>query len=517
MSALLEVCDLSVRYGERVAVRGVSIAVQPGEAVGLAGPSGAGKSTLVAAVLGLLPAGGTVAGGEVRFAGEDLLGAGPPRMRELRGGQIGYVTQDAMRALNPTMRAGEQVAEAMTVHGVAPDIARTRVAELLSLVGLAAEHARSYPHELSGGQRQRIAIAAAIANRPRLLMADEPTTGLDVVMLHQLLDLLAGLRSELGLALVVISHDERVLRYLCDRVEPMPAGRRRSPAPAPPDDTPRRREPRLPAARAPAPVLELRNVSATYLRRGRRGRPVAALRDVDLHVEPGEIVGLAGRSGAGKSTIALLALGLLTPAGGEVRVGGQPLHTFGRRALRRERAGMHLIFQDAYDAMPEMLPVERVLAEPLEIRGERAVREHLCEALEHAGLRPASDFLGRSPARLSGGERQRLALARAIVAGPRLVIADEPTSMLDADLRYELIDRMRAMRDRDGTAFLFITHDLEVARRFCDRIVVLHEGRIVECGPADEVLGAPRATETRILLEASALCGRPRARDMAVT
>jgi ABC-type glutathione transport system ATPase component len=503
VSALLEISDLRVVYGERVAVRDVSVTLGRGEALGLVGSSGSGKSTLVAATLGLLPAGGRVAGGEVRFAGEDLLAAGPARMRELRGAEIGYVTQDAVRALNPTMRAGEQVAEAMTVHGVARNVANAHVNTLLSLVDLTAQHARAYPHELSGGQRQRIALAAAIANDPPLLLADEPTTGLDVVMQRRLLDLLVRLRAELGLTLVVISHDERVLAYACDRVQHMP-GTRQAPVTAPPA-----------AARAPRPpdagaaVLELRNVSADYRRRDRRGQAVAALRDVDLRVEPGEIVGLAGRSGAGKSTLGLLALRLLEPSAGEVWTDGRPLHALGRRALRRERARMHIIFQDSYDAMAETVPVARMLAEPLEIRRERPVHERLSAALEHAGLRPAEAFLERSPAQLSGGERQRLALARAIVARPRLVIADEPTSMLDADLRDELIDHMRAMRDRDGTAFLFITHDLEIVRRLCDRLVVLHDGRVVERGPVDDVLGAPHAAETRTLLDAAALRGRP--------
>jgi ABC-type glutathione transport system ATPase component len=503
VSALLEVSDLRVVYGERVAVRNASVTLGRGEAVGLVGFSGSGKSTLVAATLGLLPAGGRVVGGQVRFAGEDLLAAGPARMRELRGAEIGYVTQDAVRALNPTIRSGDQVAEAMTVHGIAPDVAKARAAALLSLVDLAPEHARAYPHELSGGQRQRIALATAIANDPPLLMADEPTTGLDVVMQRRLLELLVRLRAELGLALFMISHDERVLAYLCDRVERMPGARER-----PPTTVPRpahRRRPLPPAASSP--VLEFRNVSAGYRRSGRRGDAVAALRDVDLRIDPGEIVGLVGRSGAGKSTLALLALGLLEPSAGEVWTAGRALHALGRRALRRERARMHIIFQDSYDAMADTVPVKRMLAEPLEIRRERPVRERLSAALEHAGLRPAEAFLERSPAGLSGGERQRLALARAIVARPRLVIADEPTSTLDADLRDELIEHMRAMRDRDGTAFLFITHDLDIARRLCDQLVVLRAGRVVERGPVDDVTGAPSAAETRTLLEAAALRG----------
>lgn len=504
MSALLELEDLHVAYGDRAAVRGAGLTIRAGETVGLVGPSGSGKSTLVAAALGLLPGEARVVGGTARFRGEDLLVAGPARLRELRGARIGYVSQDAMRALNPTRRAGDQVAEAMTVHGAPVSRARERVAELLALVGLAPEHGDAYPHELSGGQRQRIALAAAITNEPDLLIADEPTTGLDVVVQRRLLDLLAGLRERMGLALLLISHDELVVGRLCDHVERLgpAAAQVGSPPPAPPAEA---RPERGSAATAPGgPVLELRRVSATYRRRAGHGRAVPALREVDLRVERGEIVGLVGRSGAGKSTLAMLALGLVAPSAGEVRVDGVPLAALDRRGRRRRRARMHLIFQDAYDSLPERLAVERVLAEPLVIQGERRPDHvRLRDALARAGLRPAEAFLGRAAAELSGGERQRLALARAIAARPELVVADEPTSMLDPDLRIELIDGMRAACDSDGTAFLFITHDLALARRLCDRLVVLAEGRVVECGPAEQVLATPRAPETRTLLEAA--------------
>jgi len=504
MSGLLEVDDLQVVYGGRVAVRGASLAVGAGESVGLVGPSASGKSTLVATALGLLPEGARVVGGAARFRSEDLLGAGPARLRELRGAQIGYVPQDAIRALNPTMRAGDQVTEAMTVHGACATRARERLAELLALVGLAPEHADAYPHELSGGQRQRIALAAGIANEPDLLIADEPTTGLDVVVQRRLLDLLAGLRERMGLALLLISHDERVVDRLCDRVEHLGPAAPRAGSGVPVRPGGARTDRRCAATASPGPVLELREVSATYRRRGGHGRAVPALREVDLRVERGEIVGLVGRSGAGKSTLAMLALGLVAPSAGEVRIDGLPLAALNRRGRRHRRARMHLIFQDAYDSLPERLAVERVLAEPLVIQGEqRPDLALLCDALARAGLRPPEAFLGRTAAELSGGERQRLALARAIAARPELVVADEPTSMLDPDLRIELIDGMRAACDSDGTAFLFITHDLALARRLCDRLVVLAEGRVVERGPAELVLATPRAPETRTLLEAA--------------
>lgn len=501
MSALLELRDIAVAYGDRIGVRDATLIARRGEAVGLAGPSGSGKSTLLAAALGLLPPGARIVEGSARFGGEDLLAAGTARLRELRGAAIGYVPQDAARSLNPTMRAGAQVAEAMTVHGSSESQAADRARELLAVVGLTADHARAYPHELSGGQRQRVAVAAAIANEPALLVADEPTTGLDVVVAQRLLDLLADLRERMRLTLVLISHDERAIARLCDRVVRIAGGAVR-------DHAPRldlaREEPTRPLSVAPGPVLELRRVSVAYRRRSGRDRTVPALRDVDLEVQRGEIVGLIGRSGAGKTTLALAALGLLRPSSGVVLVGGQPLHALGRRKLRRARTATHLIFQDPYDSLPERRSVDRIVSEPHVIRGSGPLgADRLCEALERAGLAPASEFTGRAAGELSGGERQRLALARAIAARPRLIVADEPTSMLDADLRIELIDRMRALRDHDGTSFVFISHDLALARRFCDRLVVLQEGRIVESGPAQELLAAPRAAETRTLLDAA--------------
>lgn len=502
MTALLELRDLGVAYGDRVGVRGATLIVQRGEAAGLVGRSGSGKSTILAAAVGLLDGGGRVVGGSAHFDGEDLLAADHDRMRELRGAEIGYVGQDAARSLNPTMRAGDQIAEATVVHGAARADASARADELLGVVGLTADHGRAYPHELSGGQRQRVAIAAGIANEPALLVADEPTTGLDVVAQQRLLDLLTALRERMQLTLVLISHDERAIARLCDRVVrvapggTVPAGTAASEVARP---TPR--EPRPESLGEP--VLELRRVSADYRRSG-SDRIVPALREVDLEVPEGAIVGVIGRSGAGKSTLALAALGLVRPSAGEVRLGGQPLHALGRRALRRTRTAVHLIFQDPYESLPESQSVERILGEPDAIRGAGAPDDgRLRGALERAGLEPPGDFLGRTAAELSGGERQRLALARAIMARPRLIVADEPTSMLDADLRTELIDRMRATRDHDGTSFLFISHDLALARRFCDRLVVMQEGRIVDSGPADELLLAPRAAETRTLLDAA--------------
>lgn len=506
MTALLEVEDLNVCYGQTPVLADVGLRIAEGEAVGVVGSSGSGKSTLAATVLGLLAPGGRVRSGAVRLRGEELLSAGPERLRRLRGAQIGYVMQDALRALNPTMPVGAQVAEAVTVHGGTPAEADARTTALFDAVGLTPDHRRAYPHQLSGGQRQRVAIAAAIANSPPLLIADEPTTGLDVVVQRRLLDLLADLRVQLGLSVLLISHDARVVARLCERTVTLEHGRLRA-APPPQRHGAQKRCGRAPGATAAVgrPLLELRGVSVTYRRRGRRAPLVAALRDVDLTVGAGEVVGLVGRSGSGKSTLALAAIGLVAPTAGEVILDGQQLHRLRGAARRTARASAHLIFQDAYDSIADGMSAARVLAEPAAIRRRPITSSELVTALAHAGLRPPEQFLGRRAAELSGGERQRLALARALASGGRLVIADEPTSMLDSDLRHELAGRMRAGTLQHGGGLLFITHDLELARWCCDRLVVLHEGRVVEQGSAEQLLSRPRAPETKLLLNAASL------------
>lgn len=507
MSApLLQVADLTVDYGGDPVVAGACLELPARSAVGLVGASGSGKSTLASALVGLLPPGGRVRCGRACFDGVDLLSATPARLRALRGARLGYVTQDAVRSLNPTMRSGDQVREALTVHGVSRRGARARVAELLALVELSPEQGRAYPHELSGGQRQRVAIAAAIANRPALLVADEPTTGLDVVVQERLLALLGDLRERLGLALLVVSHDRDALAVLCERVVAMQAGRLVA---AEATETPTESigvSGGPPESRPDAPPLvALRGVSVHYRRRAARSRVVPALRDVDLAVCRGEVLGLIGRSGAGKSTLAQVVLGLVVPDRGEASFDGRALHALGGRALRRERARMHLIFQDAYDAFPAGAGVRRALSEPLAIHGADAPADaELAGALDAAGLHPPEDFLERLVEDLSGGERQRLALARAFVAEPELIVADEPTSMLDPGLRVELTDRLRAAARERGLTILLITHDLLLARRACDRIAVLAEGRVVEVGATEEVLSSPAASETRALLAAGA-------------
>jgi oligopeptide/dipeptide ABC transporter ATP-binding protein len=591
---LLAIDDLQVAYathaGEVPAVRGVRLRVQPGETLGLVGESGCGKSSIARAVLGLLP-GNATASGSVRLRGTELLGAGERALRAVRGAQAVIVPQGAMSGLDPLMRVGEAIAETLVVHtGASWDDGRERAAELLARVDLPADVARRYPHELSGGMRQRAVIATTLAAGPELVIADEPTTGLDVLAQSRVLGLLAELRAELGLGLVLVSHDLRVVLSACDRVAVLYAGRIVEVAPtdalsadplhpytagllaalpdidrtrpwaqipgaspdpvAPPPGCafhPRcphaeaecsRRVPALVARRgggtvachlaeqgvgarsidvlpvlaASAPlaagvaVLTVTGLAKTYARRRLSGTTaVPALSAVDLTVAAGQVTGLVGASGSGKSTLARIVVGLVAPSGGSVRLDGVEVTGLSGRALRAHRRRVALVHQDPYAALHPAMRVADLVAEPLAIarRPRRAWRDAVRAALAQVGLEPTADLLARLPGQLSGGQRQRVALARALAAEPILLIADEPTSMLDASVRAGIAATLRALRDDLGLAVLLITHDLAEAAHLCDTLTVLAAGRVVEAGDAADVLTAPAHPATRALLSAA--------------
>ncbi len=533
MTALLDVQGLSTVYhtdAEPVwAVRDVSFALSHGEVLGLVGESGCGKTTLAMSLLRMVKPPGRIVTGVVRLEGEDLFRRPRASMRRVRGCRMALVPQAAMNALNPVYRVQALVAEAIRAHQpVSRRAALTRARALLDSVQIAGDHAGAYPHELSGGMRQRVAIALALANEPALVIADEPVTGLDVIVQAQVLALLREKVRTLGLSMIFVSHDLRVVTGLSDRLLVMHGGEAVESGPveqvvrAPGHPYTRRlleATPRLLDATEPRrtpdaagergePLLELRDVEKTFrARRGLLGSiSVRAVDGVSLTVHPGETVGLVGESGSGKSTLARLALGLLAADRGDVVCAGQQLGGLRGQRLRSARAAMHLIHQDVYESLTPRLRVRDVVCEPMRIqrdgtneqRAQRAI-----EAISQAGLRPASAFAGRFPHELSGGQRQRVALARAFVMRPRLIIADEPTSMLDAALRMELLATMRRYRDASGSGFLFITHDLALAGAFCDRIVVLLDGRVVEEGPTAGVMREPAHAYTRALLAAA--------------
>jgi peptide/nickel transport system ATP-binding protein len=524
--ALLSLESLSVTIGTRAVLRDLSFTVEPGEIVGLTGESGSGKSMTALAVTRLLPRGATTSG-SVRFEGRDLLAAPERSLDDVRGRGIGLVFQEPATALNPLLSIGAQVAETVLVHtGASRAEAAARAAAALERVGLAAGRVPPdrYPHELSGGQRQRVALALATALTPRLLVADEPTTALDVTTQAQILALLAELARRDGLGVVLISHDLAVVASLADRIAILSDGRiveqgrtlsvLRAPAHpytrallrdfAPPPRLPR------PAAAPEPPLLEARAIVREYPgpRIGILGRHarVRAVDGVSLSVGRGERVGLVGESGSGKSTLVRTLLALDAPQAGVVLLGGEPLlATHGGARERRLRRLMQVVFQDPYGSLNPRHRIGRIVAEPLHLLdaplSATRRRARVAAVLADVGLDAAD--VDRFPHEFSGGQRQRIAIARALIVEPRLVVLDEAVSSLDASLRSQVLMLLGRLSADRALAYLFVAHDLAVVRAVTDRTLVMHRGRIVEDGPTDEVLDAPRHPYTASLRAAT--------------
>jgi peptide/nickel transport system ATP-binding protein len=521
---LLSVQGLDVAIGAQALLADLRFEVAPGEVLGLIGESGSGKSLTALALAGLLPEGAR-ATGSVVFEGEQLVGAADSALCRVRGRGIGIVFQEPATALNPLMTIGEQVAETARVHGgFSAAAARARAAETLGRVGLppSAVGLERYPHELSGGQRQRVAIALAVALAPRLLIADEPTTALDVTTQAQILALLAELAARDGMALILISHDLAVVAGVAPRIAILQAGRiveqgptlgvLRAPAHAYTRALVRDFTP-PPAAVRPAssaaPLLEADGVVRAYRapRTSFFGRaPLRrAVDGVSLAVAPGERVGLVGESGSGKSTLVRALLGLETPEAGTIRIAGESLAGAAAGTARRLRRLVQVVFQDPYGSLNPRHRVGRIVAEPLQLLAEpltAAERDRrVAAALSDVGLEAAD--ARRRPHEFSGGQRQRIAIARALVVEPRLVILDEAVSALDASMRTQILELLLGLSAARGLAYLFVSHDLGVVRAVTDRTLVMHCGRIVEEGPTADVLERPRHPYTRQLVAAT--------------
>ncbi|MBP0444403.1 ABC transporter ATP-binding protein [Roseomonas sp. SSH11] len=524
MSApILDVRDLCVAFRGQQVVGGVSFSVQPGETLALVGESGSGKSVTALSCLRLLGPGGTNPAGQVTLDGVDVLKASPDELQRLRGGVAGMVFQEPMTSLNPLHSIGRQVAEAVTLHRpMRGDALRQRVIELLQRAGLgaAAERLDAYPHQLSGGQRQRVMIAIALANDPRLLIADEPTTALDVTIQAQVLELLAKLKRELGMAMLLITHDLAIVRRYADRVVVMKDGaaveqglvsevfsRPKHPYTTMLLETqPHGRAAPLPAD-APE-ILRAEGVKVHFpVRRGLFRRVVGhvkAVDGVDLTLRRGETLGVVGESGSGKTTLGL-ALLQLEPSAGLVVLDGQPIQDHSRKALRPLRRRMQVVFQDPYGSLSPRMSVGEIVGEGLAVhepglsRAERDAR--VAEALREVGLDPATAI--RYPHEFSGGQRQRIAIARALVLQPELVVLDEPTSALDVSVQAQVVELLRDLQLRRGLSYIFISHDLRVVRALAHRIVVMKDGRLVEAGETEQVVGAPQAAYTRALMDAA--------------
>lgn len=535
--AILALEDLNVWFGAGPdnpgfhVVRDVNITLKPGERFGLVGESGSGKTTTIMAAMGLLPSTAEVSG-RVRLAGEDILRDGEKSVAPHRWKDIAMVFQGAMSAFNPVKTVGWQIAEAMDVHDVARGAAaQHRIGELLELVGIPAAQAARFPHEFSGGMRQRAVIAMALACEPKVLLADEPTTALDVMVQDQVLKLLVRLSQDLNLALVLVTHDLALVAQNCHRAAVMLGGEIVEQGGVsdlyhrPKHDYTRRlfeatpgvfavaRRPEAATARSSAPpLLQVSHLDVSYPRPRsfgealRRERPQAPLvvNDVSLTIDRGEMVALVGQSGSGKTTAMQAILGMVQSQGGSIVLNGRDVTGHSARQWRPLRRQIQMIYQDPYESLDLRYRVRDTVAEPLRIHRIAATaseREALVvQALERVGLTPVARYLGRFPHELSGGQRQRVAIAASIVLKPELLLADEPVSMLDVSVRAGVLHLLDELRRDARMGILMITHDLSTAANYADRIAVMHQGRIVEQGPAYKVIHAPEADYTKSLL-----------------
>ncbi|MEC9347725.1 MAG: ABC transporter ATP-binding protein [Pseudomonadota bacterium] len=528
--ALLDVRDLSVRFGEGEgavdAVRGVSFTLEKGETLAVVGESGSGKSVTALSILKLLPyPRASHPTGSILFDGEDLVQAPDVLMRRIRGRRISMIFQEPLSALNPLHTVFRQVAEVLFVHrGLDKDAARARVIELLDLVGIPDPASRldDYPHQLSGGQRQRVMIAMALANEPDILIADEPTTALDVTIQAQILKLLKDLQHRLGMAILFITHDLGIVRRMADRVAVMTKGEIVESGPtADVFDRPEHAytrmllaaEPKGRPARdettTPAEVLSATDLKVWFpVRRGvfrRVVRHIKAVDGIDVSVPAGRTLGVVGESGSGKTTLGLALLRLIRSKGPIVYM-GQRIDGLGFRAMRPKRREMQVVFQDPFGSLSPRLSVGQIIEEGLVVHGmiageEAERRAVVAEALEEVGLEGAMQ--DRYPHEFSGGQRQRIAIARAIALKPRFIVLDEPTSALDMSVQAQIVDLLRDLQARHDLAYVFISHDLKVVRALADEVIVMKDGRVVERGAAERIFHEPGADYTKALLAAA--------------
>jgi microcin C transport system ATP-binding protein len=527
-TALLSVRDLSVRFGQGGnavdAVRHVSFEIARGETLALVGESGSGKSVTALSVLQLLPYPlASHPSGSIRFHGDEMVDAPAAVLERIRGNRIAMVFQEPMTSLNPLHSIERQINEVLFLHkGLDAAAARRRTLELLKLVGLPEAEKRlgAYPHQLSGGQRQRVMIAMALANEPDLLIADEPTTALDVTIQAQILKLLKDLQQKLGMALLLITHDLNIVRKVVDRVCIMTNGEIVEQGPVAqvfgqPQHAYTKKllaaEPKghAIAASADAPVvMEARDVKVWFpITAGLLRRTIGHIKAVDgisLQVRAGETLGVVGESGSGKSTLAY-ALLRLQRSEGSIRFCGEELQGRSWGEMRALRKDMQIVFQDPFDSLSPRLSIFHIVSEGLQVHGigasEAERRGMVAEALTEVGLDPAA--MDRYPHEFSGGQRQRIAIARAIVLKPKLIVLDEPTSALDMSVQAQIVDLLRDLQQKHGLAYLFISHDLRVVRALSDRVMVMKDGKVVEENRVTQIFEAPQTDYTRALIAAA--------------
>ncbi len=525
MSALLKVNNLSVGFrqdGKTIqAVKNVSFEVGRGETVALVGESGSGKSVTALSTVSLLPESARVSG-SVTYDDQQMIGADDKRLRQVRGNDISFIFQEPMTSLNPLHTLEKQIRESLELHqGLAGNAARKRIIELLNKVGIRDPETRlnSYPHQLSGGQRQRVMIAMALANGPELLIADEPTTALDVTIQAQILDLLAGLKQEEDMSLLFITHDLGIVRKIADRVCVMKDGEIVEQGPtaqifADPQHPYTIKLLSAESTGLPEPVdddaeeiARTRNLKIWFpIQRGLMKRTVGyvkAVNDATIAVRAGETVGIVGESGSGKTTLALAIMRLIQSEG-EITYRGEDIRRWNTRNLRRLRSDMQIVFQDPFGSLSPRMTCEQIIAEGLQVHGApdgRPHRELVAEVMTEVGLDPIT--MHRYPHEFSGGQRQRIAIARAMVLRPRLLVLDEPTSALDMTVQVQIVNLLRDLQRKYDLAYLFISHDLKVIRAMSHKVIVMKQGDVVEYGDAQQIFDAPQTDYTRTLLAAA--------------
>jgi peptide/nickel transport system ATP-binding protein len=528
---LLTIEDLRVSFntqsGSVQAVDGVSFDLLPGEVLAIVGESGSGKSVTAQTVLGLTRSPNAKISGSIQLGEQELLSASEGELRAVRGARVGMVFQDPMTSFNPVYTIGWQIAEAIRAHDsdTSRREARARAVELLDSVGIpkAAQRVDDYPHQFSGGMRQRAMIAMALALDPEVLIADEPTTALDVTVQAQILALLERLNSERGLATILITHDLGVVAEVADRVLVMHEGVivERGDLDqvfySPTDPYTRKlldavvrldTAPPLRARRESAALLEVDGLVKHFpVKRGlifdREVDRVRAVDGVSLSVRQGETLGLVGESGSGKSTLSRTILQLLAPTSGSVRFEGREIAGLSRREMRPLRRQMQMVFQDPYASLNPRKRIGQIVGGPLRLQGKASgaeLRREVQDLLDRVGL--AAEHYDRFPHEFSGGQRQRIGIARALALRPQLVIADEPVSALDVSIRAQILDLLSELQSEFGLTYIFVAHDIGVVRHVSDRIAVMYRGKIVEEGPADEVCERPKDAYTKQLLTA---------------
>lgn len=525
MTDILQVEDLHISFKSEAGivpvVKGVSFTVAKGETVALVGESGSGKSITALSTVRLLGPSAVVEGG-VHYNGRNMVTASDAELRQVRGNDISFIFQEPMTSLNPLHTIEKQIGESLALHqGLRGQAARARIVELLTQVGIRDPESRlqDYPHQLSGGQRQRVMIAMALANGPELLIADEPTTALDVTIQAQILDLLADLKRQSGMSLLFISHDLGVVRRIADRVCVMSQGEIVEQGPTeeifanprhPYTQKLLAAEPkgRADPIAADAPeLLHTDDLKVWFpIKRGLLRKTVGHIKAVNgatLSVRAGETLGIVGESGSGKTTLALGLMRLIASEGPIVFMGRDISHVKGRdlRPLRRD---MQIVFQDPFGALSPRMTIAQIIAEGLTVHGVEPGRnrdEMVSQIMTEVGLNP--DWMHRYPHEFSGGQRQRIAIARAMILRPKLVVLDEPTSALDMTVQVQIVDLLRDLQRRHGLGYLFISHDLRVVRALSHKVLVMKQGDVVEAGSAEEIFSSPKTDYTRALISAA--------------